>query len=168
MTSCIEANFGVVANSFYNISRVEPTITIVSDQGQSLPPLKAYTQIDEIMAILRGNLSDVSEEFEFNRGKQVTANCVVAAGMATLYPPLEWTTDILDKILRDGDKLYADTRNAIYLEMLQFAQTASIKPPAKGEKSEKAEGGKGRRGGGFPLVGGTNHTQNIITITVYN
>lgn len=153
MADCIEANFGVEENCFYNISRVEPTIMIVIGDGTILPPIKNYMQIDDLMAILRGNISDVSDEFGFNRGKQVIANCVVAAGMATLYPPLEWTSHIIDTILRHGDKLYQESKEFIYKDMIEFAkvaQTKTVKPQEKGDALKK-----GRRGGGFPLIDGT-------------
>lgn len=148
----IEANFGVEENCFYNISRVEPSILDIVGDGVVVPPLNNYTQIDDVMAILRSNLSDVSEEFGFNRGKQVTANCFVAAGMNSLYPPLEWSPTTLDKILKRGDKLYEEAKEAIYKEMLSYAKDLAVKPPPT-KKDEKPDSPtKGRRGGGFPLV----------------
>lgn len=149
MVNCIEANFGVEDNCFYNISRVEPTISIVVGETLILPSVKNYMQIDDFMAILRGSLSDVSEEFGFNRGKQVVANCAVAAGMASLYPPLEWSSQTIDKILRRGDKLYQESKEIIYKEMIEFAKTAQTKV-VKTDKTDTPK--KGRRGGGFPLT----------------
>ena len=41
-------------------------------------------------------------------GKQCVPNCAIAALYTSIIPLYRWTTDILDKILKYGDKLYND------------------------------------------------------------
>ena len=43
-------------------------------------------------------------------GKQCIPNCAIAAIYTSIIPLYRWTSDILDKILECGDKLYNDIR----------------------------------------------------------
>ena len=41
-------------------------------------------------------------------GKQCVPNCAIAALYTSIVPLYKWTSDILDNILKCGDKLYND------------------------------------------------------------
>ena len=51
----------------------------------------------------QGNTSIFSEN---SVGKQCVPNCAIAALYTSIIPLYRWTSDILDNILKCGDKLY--------------------------------------------------------------
>lgn len=149
LARAVEANFDVDSSCFFNLSRVEVSILEVAENGVVKPPLNHFTELDEFMAILRGNLSEMWDGFKNNAGKQGSAVCVVAAGMTRLLGPVDWSEDTLDKILVEGDKLYEQSMEKMYVDIIQpKAVAAAPPPPAQPEKKTR------KRGGGFPVAGG--------------
>jgi len=74
------------------------------------PELNNYSQLNETSALLLGTI-DQRDEVAFKwqtRDKQQAANSLVALAMTTLYDPHLWYRELVDDILKIGDKLTSD------------------------------------------------------------
>jgi len=74
------------------------------------PKLNNYSQLNETSALLLGTI-DQRDEMAFKwqtRNKQQAANSLVALAMTTLYDPHLWYRELIDDILKIGDKLTSD------------------------------------------------------------
>ncbi|XP_011496539.1 PREDICTED: uncharacterized protein LOC105361131 [Ceratosolen solmsi marchali] len=63
--------------------------------------------ISPTQSILRGNCSIIDKRFKLlSRGKQASAAAVVGIVYAHLLEPRDWTSNFLDRVLEDGDRLF--------------------------------------------------------------
>jgi len=74
------------------------------------PELNNYSQLDETGALLLGTIDQRNEvAFKWQtRDKQQAANSLVALAMTTLYDPHLWYRELIDDILKIGDKLTSE------------------------------------------------------------
>ena len=66
----------------------------------------------DIKSVIKGSFhqGDLSVFDVSSVGRQCVPNCVIGALYSTLLPMAKWTSDVLDKILLCGDKLYRKIR----------------------------------------------------------
>lgn len=68
------------------------------------------------LGILRASTFQSDPRFSKYEGKQSIANAVSALAMLRLYKSKQWTTKILDDILKTGEKIYHDTKKNRHFE----------------------------------------------------
>ncbi|KAB0791417.1 hypothetical protein PPYR_03217 [Photinus pyralis] len=105
----IEANLQPGQNNSFNIGRVTVSVWEMEAGGVSRPPLNNYAELSPHSAILRSVFSERSGIFKLNAGKQTIPMCLVAMAMMKIYPASIWSQDIVEEVLKIGDRLFTDT-----------------------------------------------------------
>lgn len=108
LAKSVQTNLGPSSQDFYNISRVGVRIWEMVDDVVR-PPLNNYREINKNTAILQSQYHELSQIFDLNRGKQTVPMCLMALGMAKLFPSEIWSAHLLDEILKLGNGLYVST-----------------------------------------------------------
>ncbi|KAF5281689.1 hypothetical protein FQA39_LY17710 [Lamprigera yunnana] len=109
LVKTLVTNFDSGTSNLFNISSFEFVVWESSPNGSIRPPLNNYVEVNPYTSILRSNYSNISTIFKLNVGMQTIPMCLSAVAMMKLYPANMWNVDILEEILRVGDKLYTDT-----------------------------------------------------------
>lgn len=138
LIKAIEVNIGPGPSNLYNISRVDVKVFDESDTGGTRRDYGQFQEISEFLAILRSRLSEEDPMFKINAGRQTIANLIMALALTTMYPSYNWTKELVDNLLKMGDKLYDESMDRFYKE-------------GKEEENEYVQEEGEQRGGGRSL-----------------
>ena len=88
------------------------------------------TQVDKFFRrIVQGSFHQGSTSIfdEKSVGKQCVANCAIAALYTSIIPLYKWSSDVLDKILKCGHKLYNDIHSDNdFLQVQEIGKQISV------------------------------------------
>ncbi|XP_968612.4 uncharacterized protein LOC657031 [Tribolium castaneum] len=119
LTQIFLSNLNADRLNLFEISRIDVKIVEITDDGFVKPPRYNYDELNDFTTILRANFSQRHQKFDFlNRGKQTVPNCLAALAMNMLIPSEYWKKDDLDQVLNFGDRLYAFSMAANFVEQV--------------------------------------------------